>query len=66
MESREIIVADVVQIAEELSMFGVLKLRWVARHLRKVELREQEAKQGRKAEHKAERKQKEEKACQQR
>jgi len=38
MKSREVIVSETLAIIEQLSMFGVLKMWWVAKHLRKVEL----------------------------
>ena len=37
MKSREEMVSEIQAIAGELSMFGVLKMWWVAKHLRKVE-----------------------------
>lgn len=40
MQSRETIVSETLAIIEQLSMFGVLKVRWVAKHIRKVEQKE--------------------------
>lgn len=37
MKSRETIVSETLTIIEQLSMFGVLKMWWVAKHLRRVE-----------------------------
>lgn len=40
MQSRETIVSETLAIIEQLSMFGVLKMWWIAKHIRKIEQRE--------------------------
>lgn len=42
MQSRETIVSETLAIIEQLSMFGVLKIRWIAKHVRNVEQKEKE------------------------
>lgn len=37
MQSREMVVSEILAIIERLSMFGVIKIWWVAKHIRNVE-----------------------------
>lgn len=40
MESREEIISEIAEIAKGLSVFGTLKLRWIARHLQGLDEKE--------------------------